>query len=84
MPTIVRRVHRHGAQSSALLARFVAHDGGQDLVEYAFLAAFIGIAGWAVIMTVPTAIGDTYQSWIDPSNGVPGLWDPPEPAAAGS
>jgi Flp pilus assembly pilin Flp len=67
-----------------LLARLLTEDDGQDLVEYAFLAAFIGIAGWAVVMTIPNAIGDTYKSWIDPTSGVPALWDPPEPEAAGS
>jgi Flp pilus assembly pilin Flp len=67
-----------------LLARFIAEDGAQDLVEYALLAAFIGIAGWAVLMTLPNVIGATYASWLDPTNGVPGRWDPPEPASAGS
>lgn len=68
----------------SLLHRFVSGDGGQDLVEYALLAAVIGIAGWAVLMTIPDSISATYQSWLDPNNGVPGKWDPPEPAAAGS
>jgi len=67
-----------------LLARFGADDGGQDLIEYALIAAFIGIAGWAVLMTLPGVIGSTYASWLDPNNGVPGQWDPPEPASAGS
>ena len=69
------------AVRSGLVARFIAEDGGQDLVEYALLAAFIGIAGWAVLMTLPGVIGATYASWLDPTNGVPGQWDPPEPAA---
>ena len=64
--------------------RFVVEDRAQDLIEYAFLAAFIGIAGWAIIMTVPDVIGTTYESWIDPDVGVPSLWDPPEPGSAGS
>ena len=66
------------------LARFIAEDGAQDLVEYALLAAFIGIAGWAVLTTLPTVMGATYGSWMDPTVGVPSRWDPPEPAAAGS
>ena len=52
------------------------------MVEYALLAAFIGIAGWAVLMTLPDVIGATYASWLDPTNGVPGKWDPPEPAGS--
>ena len=62
--------------------RFVAEDGAQDLVEYALLAAFIGIAGWAIVMTLPNVMGATYASWMDPTNGVPGQWDPPEPAGS--
>jgi hypothetical protein len=65
-------------------ARFTVEDGAQDLVEYALLAAFIGIAGWAVLMTLPTVMGATYASWTDPTVGVPSRWDPPEPASAGS
>jgi Flp pilus assembly pilin Flp len=64
-----------------LITRFTTEDGGQDLVEYALLAAFIGIAGWAVLLTLPSVIGATYASWLDPTNGVPGRWDPPEPGA---
>jgi Flp pilus assembly pilin Flp len=67
-----------------LVARFTAEDGAQDLVEYALLAAFIGIAGWAVLMTLPNVMGATYASWTDPTVGVPSRWDPPEPASAGS
>jgi Flp pilus assembly pilin Flp len=78
----VNPVPRHSATS--LLGRLFSDDRGQDLVEYALLAAFIGIAGWAVIMALPTVIGATYASWLDPNNGVPGQWNPPEPASAGS
>lgn len=67
-----------------LLCRFVAEDRGQDLVEYALLAAFIGVAGYLVLMIIPDSIGAAYASWLDPNNGVPGKWDPPEPASAGS
>ena len=72
------------ARNASILRRFVADDGGQDLVEYALLALFIAIAGWAIIMGLPAVMGTTYQSWMDPNNGVPSRWDPPEPASAGS
>jgi Flp pilus assembly pilin Flp len=52
-----------------LITRFTTEDGGQDLVEYALL------------LTLPSVIGATYASWLDPTNGVPGRWDPPEPGA---
>ena len=86
MRRVVNGFHRVSSTGIAVLTRFAAEDGGQDLVEYALLAAFIGIAGWAVLMTLPGVIGDTYASWVDPTNpnSVPGQWDPPEPASAGS
>ena len=79
-----RRIARGDDIRLGLLARFIAEDGAQDLVEYALLAAFIGIAGWAVLMTLPNVMGATYGSWMDPTVGVPSRWDPPEPASAGS
>ncbi len=66
-----------------LIDRFLAEDGAQDLVEYALLAAFIGIAGWAILTGLPAVMGATYGSWMDPDVGVPSRWDPPEPASAG-
>jgi Flp pilus assembly pilin Flp len=79
----VNGLHRVSATCVEVITRFAAEDGGQDLVEYALLAAFIGIAGWAVLMTLPGVIGTTYASWLDPTNGVPGQWDPPPPASGG-
>ena len=76
-----QRITRGDDIRLGLLARFIAEDGAQDLVEYALLAAFIGIAGWAVLMTLPNVMGATYGSWMDPTVGVPSRWDPPEPAA---
>ena len=67
-----------------LFVRFMAEDGAQDLIEYALLAAFFGIVGWAVLSTLPNVMGATYASWMDPAGGVPARWDPPEPASAGS
>ena len=76
------RIDRGGDIRSGLVASFVADEGAQDLVEYALLAAFIGVAGWAILMTIPDAMRTTYESWTDPSTGVPGQWDPPEPAGS--
>lgn len=82
---IIHRVVERGAGSSLkMLGRFIADDSAQDLIEYALLAAFIGIAGWAVLQGMPNVMGATYASWIDTNNGVPSRWDPPEPASAGS
>lgn len=73
----------HSRQVEAI-GRFVTDDGGQDVIEYAFLAAFVGIAGALVLQALSGAIFDTYSSWIDPTVGAPSLWEPPEPPAAGS
>lgn len=84
MTSRVQRIAGDDDVRRGLRARFISEDGAQDLVEYALLAAFIGIAGWAVLMTLPTVMGATYSSWTDPGVGVPSRWDPPEPASAGS
>jgi Flp pilus assembly pilin Flp len=74
------------ARYSRLITRLVVEDTGQDLVEYAMLAAFVGVAGWAAAMSIRDAAGVTYQSWIDPNAGVPKLWEPAPPwtTASGS
>jgi Flp pilus assembly pilin Flp len=76
------RIDRGEDIRSGLVACFVAEDSAQDLVEYALLAAFIGLAGWAIVTTLPDVMRTTYESWMDPTGGVPGQWDPPEPAGS--
>lgn len=39
-----------------LLARFVCDDQGQDLIEYAFLAIFIGLAVTLGLQAVATGV----------------------------
>jgi Flp pilus assembly pilin Flp len=63
-----------------LLRRFAEDDSGQDVVEYALLASFIGIAGYLVLMALGVDILNTYQAWLDPTTGTPSLWDPPPPS----
>jgi Flp pilus assembly pilin Flp len=77
-----RRINRLSAACSDLITRIITEDDGQDMVEYALLAAFIGIAGWAVLMTLPGAMETTYKSWLNPTDGVPGKWDPPPPTGS--
>jgi len=73
-----------GAVSPGLLTRFAADEAAFDIVEYALLAAFIGLAGWALILSLRDVMQSTYESWIDPTNtnSVPGQWNPPEPAGS--
>jgi Flp pilus assembly pilin Flp len=64
-----------------LVRRFLREDAGQDLIEYALLAAFIGIAGMLALRGIRGAVFDSYSSWIDPASGTPSLWEPAEPPA---
>ena len=35
-----------------LFNRFVREESGQDIIEYALLAAFISIVAWSIIVTI--------------------------------
>ena len=63
-----------------LLARFVHGAAAQDLVEYALLAAFIGVAGYIVLGALSGDISLTYDSW---RGATPSLWEPADPATSG-
>jgi len=45
-----------------LIARFLHEDEGQDLIEYAFLAAFIALAATLAIQTVGTTVNSQYNN----------------------
>jgi Flp pilus assembly pilin Flp len=62
-----------------LVNELARDDSAQDTVEYALLAAFIGIAGYVTLNSLLPALAGTYGSWIDPNRGSPSLWAPPEP-----
>jgi Flp pilus assembly pilin Flp len=62
--------------------RFVREDDGQDVVEYALMAAFFGVVGYLALSQIGTAVLNTYTSWQDPASGVPSLWDPADPAGS--
>jgi pilus assembly protein Flp/PilA len=44
-----------------LIQRFIREEDGQDIIEYALLAAFISIIAIAVIITVGTDINSVYS-----------------------
>jgi Flp pilus assembly pilin Flp len=88
----------HAAETEApgehcgCLWRFLNDDGAQDLIEYALLAAFVGIAGWAAVMTIDEIVGAAYGNWTGAETGplqnnggglTGGGWDPPEPISSG-
>jgi Flp pilus assembly pilin Flp len=57
---------------------FVRDRGGQDLVEYALLAALLAVVAAAAAPTVQTAIGTAYSSW---NTNTQDLWEPSNPGA---
>ena len=68
-----------------MLTRFLRDDDAQDLIEYAFLAVFIGIAGWVALNSIGPTVKTTYESWMGAapgSGGTPSLWEPAAPWAS--
>jgi Flp pilus assembly pilin Flp len=63
-------------------ARLWREEHGQDVIEYAMLAAFIGVAGILVLRSMNATIFDTYSSLMDPTIGAPSLWEPGAPMAS--
>ena len=59
------------------LRRIARDDSGQDVVEYALLTAFYGLAALAAWTTIRDALGVSYSRT---TTGVQGLWDPPPPS----
>ena len=49
----------------ALITRFVREDEGQDLIEYALLAAFIAVVSIAMITAVGIAINSQFSNVND-------------------
>ncbi|HQX81985.1 MAG TPA: hypothetical protein PKW63_09525 [Vicinamibacterales bacterium] len=56
--------------------RFFKQDDGQDLVEYALLTAFVGLASIAAFDVIGSALRATYVAW---DSGINALWEPPAP-----
>jgi len=61
------------------LLRIARDDSGQDVVEYALLTAFFGLAALAAWTSIRDALGLSYGST---TTGVQGLWDPPPPSGS--
>jgi len=53
-------VQARGESMKNLIVRFVREDEGQDLIEYALLAAFISLAAVAAIAQLGTAVNNVY------------------------
>jgi Flp pilus assembly pilin Flp len=78
MPT-VDVLRRLAGRAVSTVSAFIREDDGQDLIEYAYLAAFVGVAGYAVLSNIVPEVAATYNAWIDPNTGTPSLWEPAAP-----
>lgn len=58
------------------LSALIRDVAGQDLLEYALLSAFIGLAGLATMKALGITMGDVYAGWIAAVNA---LWETPTP-----
>ena len=58
------------------LRRVVVEEEGQDLVEYALLAALVALASAAAILAVQTRMQTTYVSW---NTATQTCWQMPAP-----
>jgi Flp pilus assembly pilin Flp len=58
------------------LRRFVREDECQDLVEYAMLVAFVGLAGAAAWLALQAALADGYIHFDTEEQD---KWEPPDP-----
>jgi len=56
--------------------RLLVDDRGQDLIEYALLAAIIGLAGSLVLPLVGPKMGNAFSSW---GGQVYNNWTPSSP-----
>jgi Flp pilus assembly pilin Flp len=52
------------------IGRLLVDDSGQDLIEYALLTTFIGLAVIAVFGTLRTSIGFVYGTWNTSANSI--------------
>ena len=57
-------------------ARWIGDDRGQDLIEYALLTSFLGIAGLLGMQVLGITMHDVYESWDQPTQDA---WEVPDP-----
>jgi pilus assembly protein Flp/PilA len=64
---------------SLLLEDLLRDEGGQDLIEYALLAAFVGLVGIAAFSRIETAIATAYTTFTTNEND---NWQMPDPGGS--
>jgi hypothetical protein len=62
------------------LRRLACEDGGQDVLEYAILSAFVGVVALLTLNLLGVTLADVYSGW---GISVDALWEPPAPAPKG-
>ena len=68
--------------NSSLLRRLLLDDAGQDLIEYALLAALVGAVSVLAWQAIAASIGAGYTGWDGQIQGL--STTTPDPGAAGS
>jgi Flp pilus assembly pilin Flp len=63
---------------NAFAARLFREESGQDLIEYALLTAFIGLAGAAAWSAIAGSLEAAYTGY---DNDVQGIYEPLDPGA---
>jgi Flp pilus assembly pilin Flp len=65
----------------SIVKRLLLETDGQDVIEYALLTAFIGMAGAAAWNALLTSVGNMFTNV---SGVVWNPWEPPDPVGGGS
>jgi hypothetical protein len=60
-----------------LLGRLVVDDAGQDLIEYALLSGFFGLAGFVLFLNLGGRMGAVYNGWVNAVHLASGETPPP-------
>lgn len=55
-----------------LFARFVREDEGQDIIEYALLAAFISVVAWLILQSIGNDVVTMYTNVKEATDGAAG------------
>lgn len=61
------------------LCKLLVDDSGQDLIEYALLTTFIGLAVIAVFDVLRNSIGVVFGAW---NTGANDIWETPNPGGS--
>ena len=75
------RVMRALLEMRRLIRQLQREDRGQDIIEYALLAAFIGVVGIVAWQNIGVGVSNAYSGWDAGVQGLSGCT--PDPGGAG-